>query len=161
MSKPPEATRQHNSKKLLLFLSLRAIYFSTFQYETPCITWCRRPPYSAVDQLRLIGGLKEVNTMTQFEGNNFWTVKTCLSSPRSRVAQNQKTPIVTEWRAAMPKPAMVWLLGTSQIPLTKNGWVWWFNWGWHCTRFKKMAVKVHIAIKNRRRCPFACKIQTT
>ena len=36
MSKPPEATRHHNSTKLLLLLHLRAIYFSTFQYETPC-----------------------------------------------------------------------------------------------------------------------------
>ena len=64
--------------------------------KVPEIRWCRRPPYSAVDQLRLIGGLKGVNTMSQFEGNNFWTIETCLSIPRSRVVQNQKTPIVTE-----------------------------------------------------------------
>ena len=36
MSKPPEATRHHNSTKLSILLQLRAIYFSTFQYETPC-----------------------------------------------------------------------------------------------------------------------------
>ena len=48
--------------------------------------------------LRLIGGLKGVNTMSQFEGNNFWTVGTCLSGPRSRVAQNQKMPTVTKQR---------------------------------------------------------------
>ena len=28
--------RHHNSTKLWLLLPLRAIYFSTFQYETPC-----------------------------------------------------------------------------------------------------------------------------
>ena len=33
--KPPEATRYHNSTKLSIFLPLRVIYFSTFQYETP------------------------------------------------------------------------------------------------------------------------------
>ena len=48
------------------------------------------------DFLRLIGDLKGVNTMFQFEGNNFWTLGTCLSGPRSRVAQNQKTPFVTK-----------------------------------------------------------------
>ena len=37
MSTPPEATRHHISTQLLVLLHLRAIYFSTFQYETPCI----------------------------------------------------------------------------------------------------------------------------
>ena len=37
MSKPPKATRHHNLTKSLILLPLRAIYFSTFQYETPCI----------------------------------------------------------------------------------------------------------------------------
>ena len=69
---------------------------------------------------------------------------------RSRVAQNQKTPIVTKPRAPMPKPARVWLLGTSQTPLTQNGWVWWFTWGltlhqfqkkWLLSRTCKMAVR--------------------
>ena len=36
MSTPPEPTRDHKSMKLLIFLPLRAFYFSTFQYETPC-----------------------------------------------------------------------------------------------------------------------------
>ena len=36
MSTPPEATRHHISTQLLVLLHLRAIYFSTFQYETPC-----------------------------------------------------------------------------------------------------------------------------
>ena len=57
--------------------------------------------------------------MSQFEGNNFWYLGRRLSGPSSRVAQNQKTPTVTERKAPMPK-----LLGTSQIPLTQNGWVW-------------------------------------
>ena len=35
ISKPPEATRYHNSTKLSIFLPLRVIYFSTFQYDTP------------------------------------------------------------------------------------------------------------------------------
>ena len=59
--------------------------------------------------------------MFQFEGNNVWYFRICLSSPSSRVAQNQKMPTVTVRRTPMPKPAMVWLLGTSQIPLTQNG----------------------------------------
>ena len=37
MATPPEHTRHHDSRKLLILLPLRAIYFSTFQYETPCI----------------------------------------------------------------------------------------------------------------------------
>ena len=48
--------------------------------------------------------------MFQFEGNNFWTVGTCLSGPRSSVAQNQKMPTVTERRVPLPKPARVWVL---------------------------------------------------
>ena len=36
MSKPPEHTRHHDSRQLSIPLPLRAIYFSTFQYETPC-----------------------------------------------------------------------------------------------------------------------------
>ena len=35
MSKHPKATKHHNSTKMLMLLHLRAIYFSTFQYETP------------------------------------------------------------------------------------------------------------------------------
>ena len=35
-AKPPEATRHHNSTKLLILLPLRANSKSTFQYETPC-----------------------------------------------------------------------------------------------------------------------------
>ena len=38
MSTPPEATRHHISTQLLVLLHLRAIYFSTFQYETPCMS---------------------------------------------------------------------------------------------------------------------------
>ena len=64
--------------------------------KVPEIRWCHRLPSRAVDQLRLIGGLKGVNIMSQFEANNFLTVGTCLSGPRSRVAQYQKTPIVTK-----------------------------------------------------------------
>ena len=71
------------------------------------MVWFHRPPYNVVDQLRLIGGLKGVNTMSQFEGNNVLIVGTCLSGPRSRVAQNQKMPAVTERRAPMPKAARV------------------------------------------------------
>ena len=36
MSTPLEATRHHISSQLLVLLHPRAIYFSTFQYETPC-----------------------------------------------------------------------------------------------------------------------------
>ena len=36
MSTPPEHTRHRDSRKLLILLPLRAIYFTTFQYETPC-----------------------------------------------------------------------------------------------------------------------------
>ena len=36
MSTPREAPRHHISTQLLVLLHLRAIYFSTFQYETPC-----------------------------------------------------------------------------------------------------------------------------
>ena len=36
MSKPHEYTGHHDSRKLLILVPLRAIYFSTFQYETPC-----------------------------------------------------------------------------------------------------------------------------
>ena len=42
----------------------------------------------------------------------------------------------------MPKPTTVWLLGTSQTPLTQNGWVWWFSRGWHCTSFKQYGCSV-------------------
>ena len=38
MSTPPEHTRHLDSRKLLILLPLWAIYFSTFQYETPCIS---------------------------------------------------------------------------------------------------------------------------
>ena len=37
MVKPPEPTIHHNSKKYLILLPLRAIYFRSFHYETPCI----------------------------------------------------------------------------------------------------------------------------
>ena len=36
MSKPPEATRHPNSRKLSILLPLRAIQNPTLQYETPC-----------------------------------------------------------------------------------------------------------------------------
>ena len=75
--------------------------------KVPEIRWCRKPPYSAVDQLRLIGSLKGVNTMSQLEENDVWTVGTCLSGPRGWVAQNQKMSTLTKRRAPMPKPARV------------------------------------------------------
>ena len=59
ISKPPEATRHHNSIKLLILLPLRAIYFSTFQYETPC-----KLEFSecfSLFQLKVKGSIKEVN----------------------------------------------------------------------------------------------------
>ena len=37
MEKPPEPTSHHNSKKKII-LSLRAIYFRSLHYETPCIS---------------------------------------------------------------------------------------------------------------------------
>mgnify|MGYP007015787208 CR=1 FL=1 len=36
MVKPPEPTIYHDSKKYLILLPLRAIYFRSFHYETPC-----------------------------------------------------------------------------------------------------------------------------
>ena len=36
MAKPPEPTSHHNSRKDLILLPLRAIYFRSFYYETPC-----------------------------------------------------------------------------------------------------------------------------
>ena len=36
MVKPPEPTNYHDSKKYLILLPLRAIYFRSFHYETPC-----------------------------------------------------------------------------------------------------------------------------
>ena len=75
--------------------------------KVPEMKRCCRLPYSAVDKLRIIEGLKGVNTMFQFEGNDFWYLGICLNGPRSRVSQNQKTPTVTEPRAPMPKPARV------------------------------------------------------
>ena len=38
ISKPPEAASYRNSTKLLILLPLRAIYFYSFHYETPCRT---------------------------------------------------------------------------------------------------------------------------
>ena len=36
MVKPPEPTSHHNSRKYLILLPLRAIYFRSLHYETPC-----------------------------------------------------------------------------------------------------------------------------
>ena len=36
MVKPPEPTSHHNSRKYLILLPLRAIYFTSLHYETPC-----------------------------------------------------------------------------------------------------------------------------
>ena len=36
ISKPVEATRHHDSTKLLVFLTLRADLLCTLHYETPC-----------------------------------------------------------------------------------------------------------------------------
>jgi len=51
MSTPPEATRHRILTQLLVLLHLRAIYFGTFQYETPCSSFnlsklyleCKKP----------------------------------------------------------------------------------------------------------------------
>ena len=37
MVKPPEPTIHHNSKKYLILLPLKAIYFRSLHYETPCM----------------------------------------------------------------------------------------------------------------------------
>ena len=36
ITKPPEATRHHNSEELLILLPLRAHLFCILHYETPC-----------------------------------------------------------------------------------------------------------------------------
>ena len=51
--------------------------------KLPEIRWCRKPPYSAIDQLRLIEGIKGDNTIFQFKGNNFWYLGICLSGHKS------------------------------------------------------------------------------
>ena len=38
MVKPLEPTSYHNSKKYLILLPLRTIYFRSFHYATPCMT---------------------------------------------------------------------------------------------------------------------------
>ena len=38
MSKPLEPTRCYSSRKLLILLALRVIYFRSFYYKTPCTT---------------------------------------------------------------------------------------------------------------------------
>ena len=62
MSTPPEHTRHHDSRLLLILLSLRAIYFSTFQYETPCIRPVRIQKSSIfnfeyINEIRICGKL--------------------------------------------------------------------------------------------------------
>ena len=42
MVKPPEPTIHHNSEKYLILLPLRAIYFRSFHYETPCMLRLRK-----------------------------------------------------------------------------------------------------------------------
>ena len=37
MVQPPEPTSHHDSRKCLILLPLRAIYFRSLYYETPCI----------------------------------------------------------------------------------------------------------------------------
>ena len=51
ISKPPEATRLHNFIKLVILLPLRAIYFRSQYYETPCrsnLDFIYFPPPSTV-----------------------------------------------------------------------------------------------------------------
>ena len=52
MSKPPEATRHHNSTKLLILLPLRAIWFRPFQYDTPCTTQLNSCQYPLINYLK-------------------------------------------------------------------------------------------------------------
>ena len=40
MVKPLEPTGYHNSRKYLILLPLKAIYFRSFYYETPCNEIC-------------------------------------------------------------------------------------------------------------------------
>ena len=49
MPNPPEATRHHDSRKLLILLPLRAIQNNSFHYETPCI----RTPNKKIHLTRL------------------------------------------------------------------------------------------------------------
>ena len=53
ISKPPEATRHHNSTKLLILVPLRANLLCTLHYETPCKWegWCQCLRYKFVTKL--------------------------------------------------------------------------------------------------------------
>ena len=66
MSKPPEHTRHHDSRKLLILLPLKAIYFSTFQYETPC-SW----PFKTVFHAPVQWGNLNFKVDFPFTYNNF------------------------------------------------------------------------------------------
>ena len=61
--------------------------------KVPEIRWYCKPPYSAVDQLRLIGGLRRVNTMSQFEGNNFWYLGIRLKVPAVGLLKIKRRPL--------------------------------------------------------------------
>ena len=46
MIKPPEPTSHHNSRKYFILLLLRAIYFRSLHYETPCKIYMKIEHYS-------------------------------------------------------------------------------------------------------------------
>jgi hypothetical protein len=76
ISTPLEHTMHQDSRQLLILLSLRAIYFSTFQYETPCNKFIRiwkkhqRPFWllRVVNQMWYVktGDLKSTQNLIQF-----------------------------------------------------------------------------------------------
>jgi hypothetical protein len=59
MSNPPEAASYHNSTKILILLPLRAIYFYSLYYETPCIITFSQMEMVIIVELMLQDGWME------------------------------------------------------------------------------------------------------
>ena len=57
-----EATRHHNSIKLLILLPIRAIQFGPIQYDTPCMYYiCRRSAFCVINVFNQIWGKTKMN----------------------------------------------------------------------------------------------------
>ena len=77
--KLPEAASYNNSTKLLILLPLRAIYFYSFHYETPC-KWIFNPEFKC--QLRLFFLEKQL----KIENSGF--VKACDEYVLDQIGKN-------------------------------------------------------------------------
>ena len=149
MVKPPEPTSHHNSKKYLILLPLRAIYFRSLYYETPCICLYVAREFFQLYQYVQTSGLEY--SMKNFEYSSARSeVSRWMIGLAGTMSMSSKLDSSSCWARVWGKKWKYWVrldhIGSNWIELDQNRSKW-FKIDWIRSNWIKMDKKGSKRIK--------------